>query len=204
MAYQRKKAVEIIDRDDLDALLAACGVSVTGMRMRALISLLYFSGLRTGEALDLRPADVRLAGDGTARLNVRCGKGGKQRTATLAAPGVPDLVGWLDLRAVRATASRTAAVFCTHASGPIQKPGGALDAGYVRAALARVAKRADVGKRVHAHGFRHAHASYLHHRGVPIAAIQLQLGHGSPMVTLQYLASIGAHDAHRHITEAFA
>lgn len=204
MSYQRQKPIEILDRDDLDALLAACGRSITGVRNRALLALLYFSGLRTQEALDLRPADVKLNPDGTARLNVRSGKGGKQRHVTLAAPGVPDLQAWLALRAAKVTAARTAPLFCTHARGDVMQPAKSLDTGYVRAALARLASRAGIEKRVHPHGFRHGHASFLHHRGVPVAAIQVQLGHTSPLTTTRYLASIGAHDAHRHVAEAFA
>lgn len=204
MAYNRQKAIDLLDRDDLDALLAACGRSLTGVRNRALLALLFFSGVRTAEALALRPVDVKMNTDGTATLNVRCGKGGKQRVVTLAAPGVADLASWLDVRSQRVTAARTAPLFCTHASGAQMQPGQALDTGYVRAALARVARRANLGKRIHAHGFRHAHASYLHHRGVPIAAIQTQLGHSSPLTTVRYLASIGAHDAHAHVAAAFA
>ena len=169
-----------------------------------LLAVLFFAGLRTQEALDLRPADVKLNADGTATLNVRSGKGGKQRHVTLAAPGVPDLASWLDVRSQRVTDARAAPVFCTHATGAAMHPGRPLDTGYVRAMLSRLATKVEIGKRVHAHGFRHAHASYLHHRGVPVAAIQTQLGHSSPLTTVRYLASIGAHDAHRHIAEAFA
>lgn len=204
MAYTRQKPIEIIDREDLDHLLAACGSSTTGTRNRALLSLLFFSGLRTQEALDLRPSDVKFEPDGCAVLNVRSGKGGKQRHVTLAAPGVPALASWLDMRSQRATTTRTAMIFCTHAAGTHMQPGRPLDTGYVRAMLARLSKRTVLGKRVHAHGFRHAHASYLHHRGVPVAAIQQQLGHSSPLTTVRYLASIGAHDAHQHVAAAFA
>jgi integrase/recombinase XerD len=181
-----------------------CGRSTTGVRNRALLALLYFSGLRTQEALDLRPADIKLNDDGTATLNVRAGKGGKQRHSTLAAPGVPDLASWLDMRAQRLPAPRRGTIFCTHASGEQLQPGQPLDSGYVRAALARLVERSGITKRVHPHGLRHAHASWLHHRGVPLAAIQHQLGHSSPLTTVRYLASIGAHDAHRHVAAAFA
>lgn len=119
-------------------------------------------------------------------------------------PGLPDLAAWLDVRSQLVTETRTAPLFCMHASGEHMTPARALDTGYVRAMLARLAGRVEIGKRIHAHGFRHAHASYLHHRGVPIAAIQQQLGHSSPLTTTRYLASIGAHDAHRHVAAAFA
>lgn len=204
MSYQRAKAIEILDRDDLDKLLAGCGRSTTGIRNRALLATLYFAGLRTQEALDLRAVDVKLNPDGSATLNVRSGKGGKQRIVTLAAPGVPDLAAWLELRAARVTDAKTAPLFCTHARGARVEPAKPLDAGYVRAMLARLGARVDLGKRLHAHGFRHAHASFLHHRGVPVAVIQAQLGHSSPLTTTRYLASIGAHDAHAHVAAAFA
>jgi integrase/recombinase XerD len=204
MAYNRQRPIDLLTRDDLDALLAACGRSTTGTRNRALLSLLYFSGLRTAEALALRPADVKVNADGTATVNVRSGKGGKQRVVTLAAPGVPDLTAWLDVRSQRVPDARTSPMFCTHASGATMTPGQPLDTGYARAMLARIAAKADLGKRVHLHGLRHGHASYLHHRGVPLAAIQVQLGHSSPLTTVRYLASIGAHDAHAHVAAAFA
>jgi integrase len=201
MAYARQKAVDLLDRDDLDRLLAACGRSITATRSRALIAFLFFSGLRTAEALAVRPADVKLLDDGTVRVNIRNGKGGRQRIVTLAAPARPYLDAWLTARAERVTASRTAPLFCAHSKGCEGLP---LDSGYARASLARIAARAGLGKRVHLHALRHAHASYLHHRGVPLAAIQVQLGHTSPLTTLSYLASIGAHDAHRHVVAAFA
>lgn len=202
MSYQRQKPIDLLDRDDLDHLLAACGRSITGTRNRALLAVLFFAGLRTQEALDLRVADVKLATDGSAALNVRRGKGGKQRHVTLAAPGVPELQAWLGVREARVSGERSAPVFCTHSAGA--GIGGPLDAGYVRAMLGRLAGRVDLGKRIHAHGFRHAHASFLHHKGVPVAAIQVQLGHSSPLTTIRYLASIGAHDAHTAVAAAFA
>jgi len=128
----------------------------------------------------------------------------RQRHVTLAAPARADFDAWIELRAARVKASKAAALFCTHARGDVMQGRQPLDAGYARASLARVAARADVGKRVHLHGFRHAHASYLHHRGAPLAAIQAQLGHSSPITTTSYLASIGSHDAHRHVAAAFA
>jgi len=203
MSYQRQKPIDILDRDDLDILMAACGNSVTGIRNRALLAVLYFSGLRSCEALALRVCDVRMNDDGTATVNVRHGKGGKQRIVTLAAPGVRDLSEWLTVRAHAVGCARTSPLFCTHATGKTMQPGKPLETAYLRAMLARLSDKVNLGKRIHAHGFRHAHASYLHHRGVPVAAIQAQLGHSSPLTTVAYLASIGAHDAHRHIAAAF-
>lgn len=201
MSYRRQKPIDLLDRDDLDTLMAACGGSITGVRNRGILSVLYFAGVRSHEALALTPADIKLNDDATATLNVRHGKGDRQRVVTLAAPGVRDLEAWMQQRAKIAGITRSAPIFCTHSQGMAGKP---LDTAYLRAMLARLALKADLGKRIHCHGFRHAHATWLHHRGVPIAAIQVQLGHSSPLTTTAYLQSIGAHDAHQHIAQAFA
>ncbi len=65
-----------------------------------------------------------------------------------------------------------------------------LDASYVRRLLPRLAARAGIEKRVHAHGLRHAHAAELVAEGVPVNVVQQQLGHGSLATTDRYLRHI--------------
>ena len=61
--------VEVLSRPELDALLHACSRrSPSGLRYRALIALLYGSGLRIAEALAPRPKDVDLDA-GTVRVH---------------------------------------------------------------------------------------------------------------------------------------
>ena len=78
-----KYPIEILERREIEALLAGCGTSPTGRRDRAVLTLLWRSGLRISEALALRQADVNLAA-GTVR--VLRGKNGKARTVALDAP----------------------------------------------------------------------------------------------------------------------
>jgi integrase/recombinase XerD len=75
-----KYPIEILERREVEALLAGCGTSPTGRRDRAVLTLLWQSGLQISEALALRPADVNLS-HGTVR--VLRGKGGKSRTVAL-------------------------------------------------------------------------------------------------------------------------
>ena len=89
---------------------------------------------------------------------------------------------WLDKRRQRGISSRRR-VFCTLRGEPI-------DPSYVRRLLPRLAARAGIDKRVHAHGFRHAHAAELVAEGVPVNVIQQQLGHGSLATTDRYLRHI--------------
>ncbi len=71
-------------------------------------------------------------------------------------------------------------VFCT-------LDGGQADQAWVRGLLRRLAKKAGIERRVHAHGLRHTHATELVREGQPLAVIQAQLGHKSPVTTSRYL-----------------
>jgi integrase len=92
------------------------------------------------------------------------------------------LARWVDLRRGLGVSSKRR-LFCTLAGGPLQPP-------YIRQLLPRLAGRAGIDKRVHAHGLRHAHAAELVEEGVPVHYIRDQLGHSSLAVTDRYLRRI--------------
>ncbi|NOT02277.1 MAG: tyrosine-type recombinase/integrase [Phycisphaerales bacterium] len=71
-------------------------------------------------------------------------------------------------------------VFCT-------LRGRSMSDAYVRVMFKRLAARAGIEKRVHAHGLRHTHAAQLRAEGVDIAIISRQLGHASITTTARYL-----------------
>ena len=62
-----------------------------------------------------------------------------------------------------------------------------MKAAYVRSLLPRLAKKAGIEKRVHAHGLRHTHAFELANEGTPLHLIQAQLGHSSVATTDKYI-----------------
>jgi site-specific recombinase XerD len=204
--------------------MGACGrYTPTGLRNRALIALLYRAGLRINEALRLYPKDLDLT-DGSVR--VLHGKGGKSRTVGLDPGAAAVIEHWLDARSrclalslrdgrdardaryvmlddlpapcsvqqapmVPRNAFGRHPVFCTLYGQPMS------DA-YVRVMLKRLAARAGIDKRVHAHGLRHTHAAQLRAEGVDIAIISRQLGHASITTTARYLD----HLAPRAVIEA--
>lgn len=169
---------EIPTADEVRALLDACAPrSAVGVRNRALIAVLYRAGLRAGEALALRETDV---GDGL--LRVRRGKGGRSRTVGIDGGALVMLREWLGERRERGLGAAEF-VFCTMRGSP-------LTASYLRVLLPRLATRAGVRRRVHAHGLRHAHASELRAEGVDVAIISRQLGHRSLLTTIRYLDHI--------------
>ena len=79
------------------------------------------------------------------------------------------------------------ALFCT-------LKGQKLDTSYVRALLPRLARKAGIEKRVHAHGFRHAFTREQAREGVPVPVIQLALGHASLATTTTYLKGLCPQD----------
>ena len=62
-----------------------------------------------------------------------------------------------------------------------------VSAAYVRALLPRLARKAGIEKRVHAHGLRRTHAAELAREGVPLNVISRQLGHSNVSTTSRYL-----------------
>jgi site-specific recombinase XerD len=141
-----------------------------------MIALLYRAGLRVSEALSLLPKDVD-AGAGSVR--VLRGKGGLARTVGIDPGGLAIVEAWRARRAEMGFTAREP-LLCTIR-------GTAMTASYVRVLLPRLAARAGIEKRVHAHGLRHAHAAELRAEGVDIAVISRQLGHRSLLTTIEYL-----------------
>ena len=176
----RRLPPEVLTDAEVCKLMNACSPRApSGLRNRALIAVLYRAGLRINEALHLRPKDVDLA-DGSVR--VLHGKGGTSRTVGLDPGASAILARWLDAR-TRLGINGRQPLFCT-------LHGGQMAAAYIRVLLKRLAAKAGIEKRVHAHGLRHTHAAQLRAEGVDIGIISRQLGHSSISTTARYLDHI--------------
>lgn len=187
----RRYPAEPLTAEEVRALIGAVpGNGPLGVRNRALIAVLWRSGLRITEALKLKPSDVDER-EGTVR--VRNGKGSKDRVAVIDAEALSYLRAWLEVRKANGINGR-APIFCSVADGSrgmgVREPGKPLHSAYVRALLPKLAERAGIDKRVHAHGLRHSHATELVAAGVPLHVIAGQLGHASTATTDAYLAKL--------------
>jgi integrase len=80
----------VLSREQVAALLAA----VQRPRYRAVLGLIYHTGLRGGEAVRIQLRDLRDTHTPQPRLHVRCGKGGKDRFVPLAPAMVAQLRDW--------------------------------------------------------------------------------------------------------------
>jgi site-specific recombinase XerD len=115
-------------------------------------------------------------------VTVLHGKGDQRRAVGMDPAAFALLERWLDKRRSLGIGARWS-LFCTLEGRPI-------DSSYVRRLLPRLAARAGIEKRVHAHGLRHAHAAELASEGLPVNVVQQQLGHGSLATTDRYLRHI--------------
>ena len=149
---------------------------------------MYYSGLRISEVLALLPRDVELE---AGQINVRRGKGGRQRLAGLNAGAQAHLTRWMDKRRGLGINARHS-VFCTFSKVDGTPRVRAIQPRYVQLMLKRLAGRAGIDKRVHPHGFRHSHAVHLLRKGVALPDIQRQLGHLNLATTDEYLRGLGA------------
>jgi len=176
----RRRPPEVLAEAEAIALLKACSTRApSGVRNRALIAVLWRCGLRISEALALKLRDVDLDA-GTVR--VRHGKGDRSRTVGLDEQTTALLARWIDRRKKLWPGAR-APIFCT-------LQGGRIDSSYVRRLLPRLARKAGIDRRVHAHGLRHTYAAELAREGTAINVIRDALGHTSLAVTDRYLRDV--------------
>lgn len=172
----KKYPAEPLTPEEVAMLIGQCSSrSVTGIRNRAMLTLLYRSGLRVSELLALRPSDVNPAKHSIRLLDTKVGEAQTRGFH----PSADDAVmRWLDRR--RELGHRSAPLFCTLDGGPISPQ-------YVRLLLKRLATGAGIEKRVHPHGLRHTFAVELDAAGTSLSVISKLLGHHSVPTTARYL-----------------
>jgi site-specific recombinase XerD len=166
--------------EEIIVVMRAAGQDSHGMRLRALIAVLWRGGLRIQEALALAEHDL----DGRrGSLLVRCGKGGRQREIGMDAWGFEQLRPWAEFRL-----ELPVGPFFCFIDGPTR--GHAWSPAGVRVEFRRLAAEAGVRRRFAPHQLRHAHAIELAREGVPLNIIQRQLGHANLGTTSIYLQGI--------------
>lgn len=142
------------------------------LRDRAVLELLYGSGLRVGELCSLTPADLDL----TERRVTVWGKGAKQRRVPLSEPAARALAAWIERGRPRMVDDETPddALFCN-------QRGRRLTPRDVRRLLDR--RAADP---TNPHALRHTFATHLLDGGADLRAVQELLGHADLSTTQLY------------------
>src|SRR5664279_1324657 len=166
--------------EEIIAVMRQAGEDRHGLRVRAVIAVLWRGGLRISEALALKETDV----DPTrGSVLIRHGKGDRRREVGMDDWGFEHLHRWLEQRVELPVGP----LFCL-IDGPTR--GRAWPATAVRAELRKLAAQAGVRRRFAPHQLRHGHAVELAREGVPVNIIQRQLGHSDLGTTSTYLQGI--------------
>ena len=163
---------------EVDRLLAQPDVATPrGLRDRALIELLYATGMRVSELIALRPSDINL----DASYLTCTGKGDKQRIV----PVGDEAVTWVrryvrDARPLLLKKRTSARLFVNARGGT-----GLTRMGFWKI-LKAYARQAGLPRTLSPHVLRHSFATHLLERGADLRAIQMMLGHADLSTTQIY------------------
>ncbi len=163
--------------EDVDTLIAQPDVSTPrGQRDRAMIELLYATGLRVTELVSVRPSDLHL----TEHYLTCIGKGSKERLVPIG----EQASDW-----IRTYQSGGRRVLLKGASSPrlfLNARGGPLSRVGFWKILKQYGRRAGLPRALSPHVLRHSFATHLLERGADLRAIQLMLGHADLSTTQIY------------------
>jgi integrase len=181
-----KYPVDPYTREEIDALISACSPRYrTPCRNRAMLILMWRTGLRIGEVCSLQLHDLRLDQPGRPNsVRVQCPKG--------ASNGKPPREVGIDdgtCHALRVWIEK----FRGLAPGPLftTRTGKTVDTQNLRRRIPQLARKAGLTRRAHAHAFRHTFCRELGNEGVDIVVRMEALGHSSLAVTTRYARSCG-------------
>ncbi len=163
--------------EDVDTLIAQPDVSAPlGLRDRAMIELLYATGLRVSELVGVRLADLHL----DEHYLTCIGKGSKERLVPIG----EQATGWI--RTYQATARRELLKGRASPRLFVNARGGSLSRVGFWKILKQHARRAHLPPTLSPHVLRHSFATHLLERGADLRAIQLMLGHADLSTTQIY------------------
>ncbi len=157
-----------------------------GTRDKALLEVLYASGLRVSEAHGADLADLDLA----AREIRVIGKGSKQRVALLGTPSVQALELYLENGRPALSGKRSGTALF------LNKFGIKLSVRGIQLAVKKYALKAGLDPDFHTHTLRHSFATHLLDGGADLRVVQDLLGHASPATT-QIYTHVSAESARR-------
>lgn len=177
---------EVLDINEVELLLMEPQQdSFVGARDRAILEVLYGSGLRVSELCCLKIHDVD---DTFVRV---MGKGGKERLVPIGRKAIEAIDYFLGHYRGQFDSDKVKEIFLTIKGRPI-------DRGTVWKMVKERAKRAGIVKNISPHTLRHSFATHLLDNGADLRVIQEMMGHASINSTDRYM-----HISRSHLQEAF-
>jgi integrase/recombinase XerC len=167
-----KRVPTYLDERDVALLVEMPGEGLPAVRGRAILEMLYATGVRCSElvGLDLREVD-------RIERSIRVlGKGRKERVIPFGSRAGAALEAYL---AIRSAPAGTEALF-------LNGRGGRLTDRSIRALVGQRVRAVALARKVSPHTLRHSFATHLLERGADLRAIQELLGHASLSTTQRY------------------
>ena len=149
----------------------------TALRNRAMLEVLFATGMRISELCSLTRSQI----DDSGRIFIT-GKGRKQRFVYLTPRAKHHLDAFLNSRR-----DNCSALFIPYAGRNVSKSGKRISTNYLQEKIKRYREKLKINVPTSAHSLRHGFATYLAERGANPAAIQILLGHESLNTTTRYV-----------------
>jgi integrase/recombinase XerD len=175
-ARQAMRVPKVMSEAQVEALLAAPDDSSLGQRDRAMLELMYASGLRVSELVGLKTFHANL-NEGVLRV---MGKGSKERLVPFGELARNVLQSYMaQARPAILAGQQTDDLFVT-------ARGSGMSRVMFWMLVKKYAQRADITSPLSPHTLRHAFATHLLNHGADLRAVQLLLGHADISTTTIY------------------
>jgi len=203
MIARRKKLPVVLEPEEAQKLISLPNKRyLTGLRNKAILSLMLNMGLRVSEVVNLRPGDLNLT---KRKLRVVNGKGGIDRDLVIPEGLIGLLKEWKKRKPQNSnyffTTIKNKKGKITFENGTERdissKPGEKLSVRYIQARIKKYAKKADIDKNISPHTLRHTFGTFFYRQTKDIETLRKLLGHSDISTTQIYvtLANIDIENA---------
>jgi integrase/recombinase XerD len=173
---QIKSLPSYLTMDEVDELLSLPDLSTPiGKRDKAILELMYATGLRASEIVDLKIEDLEIDGG----FIYVTGKGGKRRIVPIGEVALKYLRIYLSVREEFLSSNDSPILFLNYKGEPLTRQGlWKIVKGY--------GKKIGIADKLTPHTLRHSFATHLLERGADLRSIQIMLGHSRISTTQVY------------------
>mgnify|MGYP002525013054 FL=1 len=178
--------IYVLDVDQINQLLNIQETNPISLRDKAILELLYSSGLRLTELVNLNPIDLNLKDKSLMVM----GKGGKTRMVPIGQKAIEAVNQWLDVRSQLAKTDEEALF--------VGSKGVRLGQRAIQARIRHWGKKNGIQQSVYPHLLRHSFATHLLEASGDLRAVQELLGHKDISTTQIY-----THLDFQHLAETY-
>ncbi len=194
MISRIKKLPVILEPEEAHKLLSIPNKRYpTGLRNKAILTLMLNMGLRVSEVVSLKPGDINLTKN---KLRVVNGKGGVDRDLTIPENTSSLLKEWKKKKPKNSknfftTFKKKEGIIKHSRSGRIldvtSKPGDKLSVRYIQQMVKRISEKAGIDKNITPHTLRHTFGTFFYRQTKDIETLRKILGHADISTTQIYV-----------------